>query len=86
MMHTEKEEPKELDYSTAPTPEYTIEDPVKMITLKNLGIEGGNKAMFQEIINQVVMKVHELENKYKKISKKLLAKLEVYLNQLLKFL
>jgi hypothetical protein len=64
MMRIEKEEPKELDYSNAPTPEYTVEDLVKMITLKNLGIEGGNEAVFQEIINQVAMKVHEVENKY----------------------
>jgi hypothetical protein len=48
-----------------------------MITLGNLGIEECNEDVFQEIINQVAMKVHNLESKYKKISKKKLpAKLE----------
>jgi hypothetical protein len=37
----ENEEPEELDYSNAPSLEYTVEDLVKMITLKKLGIEGG---------------------------------------------
>jgi hypothetical protein len=52
------------------------EDIIKMITLKNPCMEGGNEAVFQEITNQVAMKVHELENKYKKICEKLPAKLE----------
>jgi len=72
MMRVQKdEEPKELDYSNAPSPDYTVvEDLVKMITLKNLGIEGGNEAMYQQFINQVAMKVRELENDYKKLSEK----------------
>jgi hypothetical protein len=36
----ENEEPEELDYSIAPSVE-SVEDLVKMITLKKLGIEGG---------------------------------------------
>jgi hypothetical protein len=76
MMRTEKgEEPKELDYSNAPSPDYTVEDLVKTITFKNPGIEDGNEAMYQQFIHQVVMKVRELENDYEKLSKKLLTKL-----------
>jgi hypothetical protein len=40
-----------------------------MITLKNPCNEGGNEIVFQQIINQVAMKVHELEIKYKKYLK-----------------
>ena len=69
------EELEELDYSNAPSPDYTVEDLVRMITLKNPGIERGNEAMYQNFINQVAMKVRELENDYKKLSEKLPAKL-----------
>jgi hypothetical protein len=49
----ERKEAEELDYSNVPTPEYVIEDLVKMITIKNPDIKGGNEAMYQQIINQV---------------------------------
>ena len=32
---------EELDYSNASSPDYTVVDLVKMITVKNLGIEEG---------------------------------------------
>ena len=77
MMRVENdEEIEELDYSNAPSPDYTVEDLVKLITLKNPGIEGGNEAIYQSFINQVAIKVRELENDYKKLSEKLPAKLD----------
>jgi hypothetical protein len=77
MMRVEDdEELEELDYSNAPSPEYTVEDLVRMITLKNPGIEGGNEAMYQNFLNQVAIKVRELENDYRKLSEKLPAKLD----------
>ena len=68
--------PEELDYSNAPTPDYTMEDLVKLITLKNPGLEAGNEAVYQSFINQVAAKVHELEMEYAKLSEKLPAKLD----------
>ena len=77
MMRVEDDEDiEDLDYSNAPSPDYTVEDLVRMITLKNAGIERGNEAMYQNFINQVAMKVRELENNYKKLSEKLPAKLD----------
>ena len=77
MMRVENdEELEELDYSNAPSPEYTVEDLVRMITLKNPYIEGGNEAMYQNFLNQVAMKVRELENDFRKLSEKLPAKLD----------
>ena len=48
MMRVENkdESPEELDYSNAPSPDYTVEDLIKMITMKNPGIEGGNEAIY----------------------------------------
>jgi hypothetical protein len=40
MMRVEDEDSEELDYSNAPTPDYTVENLVKIITLKNPTIEG----------------------------------------------
>jgi hypothetical protein len=60
MMRLEKEEPEKPDYSNAPPPEYTIEDLVKMIILKNPGIEGGNEVVIsfylgsKEVIEKVL--------------------------------
>jgi hypothetical protein len=77
MMRVEdKEDPEELDYSNAPAPDYTMEDLVKIITLKNPTFEGSSEAMYQQFINQVAMKVRELENEYKKLSEKLPTKQE----------
>jgi hypothetical protein len=73
---TDGDDAEELDYSNAPSPDYTVEDLVKIITVKNPGIDGGNKAAYQILINQVAEKIRELENGYKKISKKLPAKLD----------
>ena len=42
-----EDKPEELDYSNAPTLEYTMEDLLKMITMKNPNIEQGNDAMYQ---------------------------------------
>jgi hypothetical protein len=67
----EDEDSKELDYSNAPTPDYTMEDLVKFITLKNPTIEGDSEAMYQQFINKVAMKVCELEDEYKKLYEKL---------------
>jgi hypothetical protein len=55
---------------------HTLEDLVKMITVRNPDIEGGNKAAYQIFINQVAEKVRELEMAYKKLSEKLPAKLD----------
>ena len=66
--------PKELDYSNAPSPDYTVEVLVKIITLKNPGIEGGNEVGYQQFINQVALKVRGLEQDYKKLAEKLPAK------------
>jgi hypothetical protein len=38
----EDREPEELDYSNAPSPDYSVEDLVKIITIKNPGIDQGN--------------------------------------------
>jgi hypothetical protein len=61
MRIAENKELEELDYSNASSLKYTTDDVVKMITLKNPGIEGGNESMYRKITNQVAMKVHELE-------------------------
>jgi hypothetical protein len=53
MMRIDDEDSKELDYSNAHTPDYTVEDLVKIITLKNPTIEGGNEALYQQFINQL---------------------------------
>jgi hypothetical protein len=55
---------------------HTLEDLVKMITVKNPGIEGGSKAAYQIFINQVAEKVRGLQMEYKKLSEKLPAKLD----------
>jgi hypothetical protein len=81
---TDGDDAEELDYSNAPSLDYTVEDLVKIITVKNLGIDGGNKAAYQILINQVAEKIHELENGYKKLSEKLPAKLDDILSQLLR--
>jgi hypothetical protein len=56
----EDEDSKELDYRNAPTPDYTMEDLVKIITLNNPTIEGGSEAAYQQFINQVAMQVHDV--------------------------
>jgi hypothetical protein len=72
MMRVEdNEDPEELDYSNAPSPEYTVEDLVKIVTLKNQTIDGGSEVVCQHFINQVDMKVYDLQNEYKKLSEKL---------------
>jgi hypothetical protein len=76
MMRVNDEDSEELDYSNAPTPDYTMEDLVKIITLKNPTIEGGSEAVYQQFINQVAIKVRQLEEEYKKLAEKLCAKQE----------
>ena len=61
MMRIQREEPEELDYSNAPSPSYTIEDLVKRINIKILVSEGNDEAMYQHFVNQVAIKVRELE-------------------------
>src|SRR5215216_2649388 len=70
MMRIQREEPKELDYSNAPSPNYTVEDLVKRINIKILVSEGNEEAMYQNFVNQVAIKVRELEEEYKKIVEK----------------
>ena len=53
-----------------------MEDLVKLITLKNPGLEAGNEAVYQSFINQVAAKVRELEMEYARLSEKLPAKLD----------
>ena len=64
----EEEMSEELDYSNAPSPDYTIEDLVKIIKMKNPGMEEGNKAAYQQFINQVALTVRELEQDYNKLA------------------
>jgi hypothetical protein len=75
-MRFDDEDSEELDYSNAPTSDYTMEDLVKIITLKNPTIEGGSEAVYQQFINQDAIKVCELEDEYNKLAKKLPAKQE----------
>jgi hypothetical protein len=70
------DEIEELNYGNTPSPDYTVEDLVKMISVKNSDIKGGNEAAYQNFIDQVSEKVDELENKYTKFSEKLPAKLD----------
>ena len=65
MIRIQREEPEELDYSNAPSPNYTIEDLVKRIHIKIPASEGNEIAMYQHFINQLAIKVCELEDEYK---------------------
>ena len=76
MMRVENEEPEELDFSNHPSPQYSIEDLVKLVTMKSPGIEKGEEVSYKDFINQVAIKVRELENDYKKLSEKIPAKLD----------
>ena len=78
MMRSTKEDDmtEELDYSNAPTTDYTVKDLVKMVIMKNPSLEGGNETTYKEFINQVTYKVRELEVEYANLSEKLPAKLE----------
>uniref|UniRef100_A0ACD5UN64 Uncharacterized protein n=1 Tax=Avena sativa TaxID=4498 RepID=A0ACD5UN64_AVESA len=73
---TNEEKPEELDYSNASTPEYNMEDLLKMITVKNPGIEQGNDDMYQQFIQQVASKVRDLGMEYKRLADKLPTKLD----------
>ncbi len=57
----EGEAPEELDYSNAPTPEYSVEDLIKMITVKHPGVDEGNGVMYHQFIHEVACKVRDLE-------------------------
>ena len=72
----EGEAPEELDYSNAPTPEYSVEDLIKMITVKHPGVDEGNGVMYRQFIHEVACKVRDLEQQYKKLAEKLPAKLD----------
>ena len=76
MIRIQREEPEELNYSNAPSPNYTIEDLVKRINIKIPINKRNEEAMYQHFVNQVAIKVRELEEEYKKISEKLLVKLD----------
>ena len=76
MLGCYREKPEELDYNNAPSPNYTIEDLVKRISIKILVSEGNGEAMYQHFINQVAIKVRDLEEEYKKIAEKLPVKLD----------
>ena len=67
-MRIQREEPEELDYSDAPSPSYTIEDLVKRINVKIPVSEGKDEAMYQNFVDQVAIKVRELEEEYNKIT------------------
>lgn len=57
----EGEAPEGLDYSNAPTPEYSVEDLIKMITVKHPGVDEGNGVMYRKFIHVVACKVRDLE-------------------------
>jgi hypothetical protein len=59
MVTVDDEDSEELHYSNAPTPDYTVEDLIKIITLKNPTIEGGSEAVYQQFINQITIKVRD---------------------------
>jgi hypothetical protein len=80
----EEETPEELDYRKAPSPDYSVEDLVKMVTLKNPGISQGNDTMYPQFIHEVESKVHELEQQYKKLVEK--QSYLIYFNPLLRFI
>ena len=71
MIRIQREDPEELDYNTAPSPSYTIEDLLKRTNIKIQVSQGNEEAMYQHFVNHVAIKVHELEEEYKKIAKKL---------------
>jgi hypothetical protein len=81
MMRVDDQDPKELDYRNAPTPDYTVEDLVKIITLMNPTIEGGSEAVYQQFINQVAIKVCELEDEYKIYLRNSLLSKKIYFSQ-----
>ena len=70
------ESPEELDYSNAPSPDYTVEDLIKIITVKNPGIKEGDETIYRRFINEVAIKARELEADYRKLAEKLPAKLD----------
>jgi hypothetical protein len=70
------ESPEELDYSNAPSPDYSVEELIKIITVKNPGIEEGDETIYRQFINEVAIKVHKLESDYRKLAEKLPAKLD----------
>ena len=61
MIRIQREEPEELDYSNAPSPNYIVEDLIKRINVKIPVSEGNEEAMYQHFVNQVAIKVGELE-------------------------
>jgi hypothetical protein len=52
----EDEAPEELDYSYAPSPDYSMEDLVK-----NPAIDQGNGTMYRQFIHEVACKVCEFK-------------------------
>ena len=46
--------PGELDYSNGPSPNYTVEELVKMVNVKNSGLEEGDEAAYKEFIRQIL--------------------------------
>ena len=68
MMRSTESTPEELDYNNAPTPNYIVEDLIKMVSMKGPSIKGGNEAAYKEFVNQVAYKVRELGLEYSKLS------------------
>jgi hypothetical protein len=44
---------EELDYSIAPTPEYSIEDLINMIMVKHPRVDEGNGVKYRQFIHEV---------------------------------
>jgi hypothetical protein len=61
---------EELEYCNARTPEYSMEDLVKIITVNHPGVDEGNCAMYRQFTHEVACKVCELEQQYKKLAGK----------------
>jgi hypothetical protein len=70
------DKPEELDYSNTPSQDYTVEDLLKMIIVKNPGIKKVMMFMYQQFIKEVSSKVRELEMEYKRLAGKLSAKFD----------
>jgi hypothetical protein len=60
-----------MDCCNAPSLDYSVEDLIKIITLKTPGIEEGNETIYRQIIDEVIINVCEEEKDYRKLTEKL---------------
>jgi hypothetical protein len=70
-VENEDESPEEMDYCNAPSLDYSVEDLIKIITVKTPGIKEGNETIYEQIIDEVIINVCEEEKDYRKLTEKL---------------